>query len=156
MSNLGQILDGLRRERWEEEGLVGNFKSQLNENGIEILPRKGNTFSLRKEEKEILLSAHEYTPQTLATEGKGWWAVSQNFIEEAEAGSGELSWGIVFMLGSSTSEAWTGYWVSDAKFEEVEAGAPDSDGKRHIYLEKVERAAERFYSVKEFCSLIDI
>ncbi len=138
MSNLGQILDGLRRERWEEEGLVGNFKSQLNENGIEILPRKGNTFSLRKEEKEVLLSAHEYTPQTLATEGKGWWAVS------------------LFMLGSSTSEAWTGYWVSDAKFEEVEAGAPDSDGKRHIYLEKVEKVAERFYSVKEFCSLIDI
>ena len=52
MSNLGQILDGLRRERWEEEGLVGKFKSQLNENGIEILLQKGNTFSLKKETKQ--------------------------------------------------------------------------------------------------------
>ena len=156
MSNLEEILDGLRRERWEEEGLVGNFKSQLNENGIEILHQKGNTFSVRKGDKEILLSAHEYTPQTLATEGKGWWAVSQSFIEEAEAGSGELPWGIVFMLGSSTSEAWTGYWLVGSKFEEVEAGAPDSDRKRHIYLEKLGRVAERFYSVRAFCSLVDI
>jgi hypothetical protein len=49
-----------------------------------------------------------------------------------------------------------GYWLPGADFEEVDPGAPDSDGKRHIYLEKLEKVAERFYSVKEFCSLIDI
>lgn len=156
MSNLGQILDGLRRERWEEEGLVGKFKSQLNENGIEILLQKGNTFSLKKGDKAILLSAHEYTPKTLATKGKGWWAVSQNFIEGAEAEAAVFLWGVVFLLGNSTSESWMGYWLPGADFEEVDPGAPDSDGKRHIYLEKLEKVAERFYSVKEFCSLIDI
>jgi hypothetical protein len=72
MSNLGDILDGLRRERWEGEGLVGNFKLQLEESSIEIVSKRGNSFCLRKGDTIILLSAHEYTPKTLATEGKGW------------------------------------------------------------------------------------
>ncbi|MEK7762322.1 MAG: hypothetical protein AAB433_12125 [Nitrospirota bacterium] len=156
MSNLGDILDGFRRERWEGEGLVGNFKLQLEERSIEIVSKRGNSFCLRKGDTAILLSAHEYTPKTLATEGKGWWAVSQNFIEGAEAGAAEFPWGVVFLLGNSTGESWIGYWLSGADFEEVDPGAPDSDGKRHIYLEKLEKVAERFYSVKEFCSLVDI
>ena len=156
MSNLRDILGGLRRERWQEEGLVGNFKSQLEENGIEIIPKRGNGFCLKNGDKLISLSAHEYTPQTLATEGKGWWAVSQSFIEEAEAEAVEFLWGIVFFLGNSTSESWTGYWLPGADFAEVAQGAPDSDGKRHIYLEKLEKVAERFETVKEFCSLIDL
>lgn len=156
MSNLGDILDSLRRERWAEEGLVGNFKLQLEEYGVEIVPKRGNSFLLKKGEEEILLSAHEYTPQTLATEGKGWWAVSQNFIEDAEKEPRGLLWGAVFLLGTSMDESWTGYWLTGADFEEVEPGTPDSDGKRHVYLEKLESVAERFHSVREFCSLIHI
>lgn len=156
MSNLGEILDDLKRERWEEGGLVGNFKLQLKESGVVILEKRGNSFSLRKEGMEMLLSAHEYTPQTFATEGKGWWAVTQNFIEEAEAGVEERPWGLVFLRGSSTSKAWRGYWLPGAEFEEADAGPPDSDGKRHIQLEKLERVAKQFYSGKEFISLIDV
>jgi hypothetical protein len=154
MSDLGEILDGLRRERWEEEGLAGKFKLQLEKSSIAIVPKRGNGFCLRKGDTEILLSAHEYTPKTLATEGKGWWAVTQNFIEEAEAG--ELPWGVMFLLGNSTSESWTGYWLPGADFWEGEPGPPDSDGKRHVHLEKLERVAKRFCSAEEFCFLVDI
>lgn len=48
MSNLGDILDSLRRERWAGEGLVGNFKLQLEESSIEIVSKRGNSFCLRK------------------------------------------------------------------------------------------------------------
>lgn len=154
MSNLRDLLGGLGPERWEEEGLVGKFKLQLKKSSIAIVPKRGNGFCLRKGGTEILLSAHEYTPKTLANEGKGWWAVSQTFIQEAEAG--ELPWGVIFLLGNSTSESSTGYWLPGADFLKGEPGLPDSQGKRHVHLEKLERVAKRFYSTEEFCSLIDI
>lgn len=156
MGNLGEILDGLRRDRWGEEGLVGNFKLQLEECGVEILRMRGNGFCLKGKSIKLLLSVHEYTPQTVKTEGKGWWAVSQNFIDEAETATEVHQWGVVCFLGHSKSEAWTGYWVSGDKFDEVDAGSPDSDGKRHIYLEKLERVADKFISVREFCDFTEL
>jgi len=156
MNNLGEILDGLRRERWENEGLVGSFKLELGKAGFAIVEKRGNSFVLRGKATELLLSAHEYTPQILKTEGKGWWAVSQSFIEEAEIGEGKIPWGTVFLLGSSTSEAWTGFWLPGDKFEEVEPGSPDSDKKRHIYLEKLEKVAKPFHSAGEFCCLVGL
>jgi len=148
-------------ERWDGQGLVGQFKLDLDSQGVLIEEGKGNSCSLSKGGVRVDVLMHEYTPQNLDTEHKGWWGVYQSQVEKMEEGdwvasnTDRLGWGVVFLHGGIEGNFDVGFWLAGDNFRMVVKGDLDSTGGYNITLKDLEESdlPKKFYAVQEFLRL---
>lgn len=136
------------------EDLVGKFKNELKDAGLEIVEFSGaKYFAANKENITIFLLAHE------SNLSKGWWGIHHEIvdriIQSEPVRTKHVGWGAVLLHKTCRR----GYWVPGNdifQLKTLRLVTLGNEGQYHFNQDNLDKApslAKPFFSIKTFVSI---
>lgn len=136
------------------EDLVGKFKNELKDAGLEIAEFSGaKYFAANKDDVTLFLLAHE------SNLSKGWWGIHHEIVDRIihsePVRTKHVGWGAVLLHKTCRR----GYWIPGddiIKLKTLCLVTLGNEGQYHFNqdnLDKAPRLAKPFFSIKTFVSI---